>query len=378
MLALLVATACTGGTATDAPDADGDVDAPDAASEAPATYDDLLASIAAEGLPSDERAAWLAERAAEEGAVVLYGGGGDPELYEALEAAFETTYPDVDLSWLLIEPGEFEARVTAERSADRALYDVVLTSATLTARLIDPGFVAVHAGVLTPDDFPSAYVDDHTVGITLNPTVVPVDTSRFALEDAPRTFEDYLEPEHAGCVLPETPSWVVGLVAALGAEGAEAWFQGFLDNGGVMAGSGGTQVQRLVAGEIDCIVHAQASDVLELAADGAPLDFVQLEQGPATVTSVSLSSAAPHPHAAALLGLWLAGPEGARINLEVEGRIPVLPVGALAFERLEAWRDPSSDEARRTLPITSAIAREHSGTAADLLERYHTPNLLPG
>lgn len=375
VLGLLLATGCSAGTV--APDAAPDA-TPDAEASAPETYDALLAGIAAEGRTSDERSAWLAERAAEEGEVVLYGGGGDPELYEALELAFEAEHPDIDMSWLLIEPGEFEARVTAERAAERGLYDVVLTSATLTARLIDPGYVAMHAGVIAPDGFPEAYVDDHTVGITFNPTVVPVATERASLEDAPRTFDDYLQPEHAGCVLPDTPSWVVGLVAALGSEGAEAWFQGFLDNGGLMAGSGGTELQRLVAGEIDCLVHVQASDVLQLAADGAPVDFVQLEQGPATVTAVSLSSAPPHPHAAALLGLWLSGPEGARINLEIEGRIPVQPVGELAFERLEAWRDPASDEARRTLAITSAVARANAATAADLLERYHAPNVLPG
>lgn len=373
-LGLLLTSACGGETTSgSAPDA-----APEAEQQAPATYDALLVEIAAEGLASADRSAWLAERAADEGEVVLYGGGGDPELYEALELAFEAEYPDIDLAWLLIEPGEFEARVSSERAAERGLYDVVLTSATLTARLIDPGYVAVHAGVIAPDGFPEAYVDDHTVGITQNPTVVPVVTSRTSLEDAPQTLDDFLQPQHAGCSLPETPSWVVGLVAALGAEGAEAWFQGFLDNGGLMVTSGNEELQRLVAGETDCLVHAQAGDVLELAEAGAPIDFVQLEQGPATVTSVSLSSAPANPYGAALLGLWLSGPEGARINLEVARRIPVLPVGALAFERLEAWRDPASDEARRTLPITSAVARANSDTAVDLLERYHAPNVLPG
>jgi ABC-type Fe3+ transport system substrate-binding protein len=377
LVVVLAAAACGGAATNDtAPVAeDGSGVAEDAA---PETFDAFLASIASEGLGSEARAALLAERAVEEGAVVLYGGGGDPEQYEALEVGFEAAYPGIDLQWLLIEPGEFEARVTAERTADRGLYDVVLTSATVTSRLIDPGFVAVHAGVIVPDDFPADYVDDHTVGVTFNPTVVPVATSRSSLEDAPGTFDDYLAPEHAGCVLPETPSWVVGLVAELGADGAEAWFQGFLANDGIMASSGSSELQRLVAGDIDCLVHAQASDVLKLADAGAPIDFVLLERAPATVTAVSLSSAPPHPHAAALLGLWLSGGDSARILLEVAGRIPVQAVGSLPFERLEAWRDPTSDEARRTLPVSSALARAHAATAADLLERYHAPNLIPG
>lgn len=372
-LPALLLGACTSDRgSSDAPATDAAPSEP----EAPATAAEVLAAVAALDLPEDERLAYLAERAADEGALVLYTSS-EAELTEAWLDAFRAAFPDITVESVSLDNTDIVERVLAEDRAGRPLADVVRTTSPGLAAMLAQDLLAPHSGVSVPDDHPAAYVDPYAVTHRIGPVIIPV-LATDDLETAPSSWDDFLEPEHAGCVYSAAPSWVAALVAERGEDGAAEWFEGFLANGGVMADGNNAQVRRLLAGEIDCVVQANAHSVARLIEDdGAPLEMILPERTSATATAVAVHRDTARPHGAALLALWLAGPGGGQVIADF-GEVPVSPRVTTIAERLRPWLDPDSAEARRTTVIDLERSVSLEEAAFRLLERYYTPNLVAG
>lgn len=340
----------------------------------PATAAEVLAGIAELGLGEAELIAYLRERAASEGPVTLYTISGAEDTQAWVEV-FRTEFPEVDLRFVALGNDEVVERVTAEARAGRQVVDVIQSTAPPLAALINEGLLAPHSGALVPEGLPERYVGTHEVTHRIAPVVIP----RFAsvpAEDAPQGWDDFLEPEHAGCVFSVAPTWVTALVDERGEDGAAAWFEGFLANGGTMAQSSGAQLRRLLAGEIDCVVQSNAHTLRRLVVeDGAPLDWVIPTRSYATATSVAVHRDTPRTHAAALVALWLASPSGAQVIADL-GDLPTHPDVMLTDERLRPWLDPSSPESQRTAIIDMERSIEVEQIVFRLIETYVTPNLI--
>jgi ABC-type Fe3+ transport system substrate-binding protein len=205
----------------------------------------------------------------------------------------------------------------------------------------------------------------------VGPQVIPWFGRTASLQ--PRSWDEYLGPEYAGCVLSTAETWYVTLVAARGAAGAEAWLEAFFANGGVVGDRSTVDVRRLLAGEIDCLVFAPLRDLAGFAREGVEVGWFAPESTSAATYHAQVLASTSRPHAAALFVRWLAGPEGARLYAQA-GELPVSP-SAEPAEGLAPWVDASSEEFARLRIVPLDDVTDLQGVAADLFERWVTPRL---
>jgi ABC-type Fe3+ transport system substrate-binding protein len=336
--------------------------------------EDVVAELQALGLTSDEAIAYLRERAADEGTLVLYGSAGTTDLLEALAQAFTAEYPEVGLEFVQLRSQEFVDRIDAELAEGRYAFDVVRANYALMARLIDDDLLVPVDGIPLDESLNPVFISRIAVTDRMSPAVIPWGPAQLASGPRPTEWDDFLLPEHSGCVLPDNVSWAVGLIEHRGEAGAEAWFEGFLANGGIMGGSIRAEQLRLISGEIDCLVYGTAAPVMTLAIEGAPIDFHVPEQAWSLDFASGVMRWTARPHAALLWLIWQTGPGAARI-IAAEGDIPAFPGHRFDDDRrrLADWLDPASDATRRTLSLDLTTIRSEP-KAAELMLRYHTAN----
>jgi ABC-type Fe3+ transport system substrate-binding protein len=351
------------------------VDSPDEIAE-PRSVADIYATLAGAGLDDAELDALLYERALGEGPLVLYAHtGGIGEVLDAWATGFASAFPGLQIIHTSPSVSDFATQVLAEHRAGRPQADVVRSSATILSELRTQGLLVQHAGLLARSDVAGWTVTPTGVITRLNPSVIAWNTDRFSNRPGPRSWDDFLLPEHAGCGLIELPSWVVGMAGQRGLEATEDWFERFLANGGQMVVGGSAQLRRLVSGEIDCLVHSSLLSVTQLQTQGAPLAWHLPAESVATVFEFSVLATTQRPHAAALFVRWAAGEEGALIAARV-GDTPVHPAVPSPNPAVAPFTDPSSAEFAHILIIGQDEAERLEPQALELISRYHTPNVV--
>jgi ABC-type Fe3+ transport system substrate-binding protein len=345
-------------------------------SAAPPTVEEQYAKIAALGLSEEDLERYLYERALlEGGSLVMYGttGAEGLELTERWSEEFARRYPGLDLVFVIPTIADFTDRVLAEHRSGRPQADIVHRSVSVLAEIYRNGLLAEHYGVLAPLDVPEWSTTSVGVVNRVAPNVIPWRTDRNA-HAVPETWDDFLRSEFSGCVLPDSPTWFVGMVAARGVEGAEDWLERFLANGGQMALREGTQFNRLLSGEIECVVQVDAVSAETARFAGAPIDWSVPPEAAAVALNFSVLKTSPRPHSAALFIRWAVGLGGSRIAAEL-GSLSVHPMVELRLERMRPWQDPSSPEFRRTRIIGVEEAATLELAARELIERWHAPNV---
>jgi ABC-type Fe3+ transport system substrate-binding protein len=334
-----------------------------------------LAEVAALGLTDEERFALLADLARDEPTVTLYSSS-QREGSEAWIESFRRRFPDVEVEYVNMEPEDISPRLLAERDAGRRTADVVYTSTPALGDLHARGALAPHHDVIVPDGQSRTFIHPSANVTRLQVQAIGWSTQWRPAADGPRSYEDLLLPEFAGCVLTDSPTWVSLMVQRLGEAGMRAWFEAFLANGGVMAESASRQQRRLAIGEIDCVVLAREGALRTLVAEGAPLAWATPEPALAFTHGVALVEGSRSPFGAALLALWIALPEQVAALLEVSGGT-ALHAG-VAQVRDEPDAVVSEDLLRRSGVVVLDV--ESAGGLAtkafELLAEYHTPNLL--
>ena len=336
------------------------------------TVAQAYAQAVALGLADEDLDAYLYERALEEGGtLVMYHDPTGADIVDEWSRTFSDRYPGLSLTYVELDTDDFVERVVAEHRAGRPQADLVRRSVAALSRPRAEGMLVEHGGLLAAAGVPAWTVTPTGLIDRVSPTVLMWRTD-IPDRRPPTSWDDFLLPEHAGCVLPTSPSWVTGLVAARGEAAAEDWIRRFLANDGQVAVGSSAQVRRLVAGEIDCVVYGTAVRAEVLRADGAALDWAVPEDAPALVHQFSVLTTTPRPHAAALFIRWAGGPEGARIA-SAGGESVVHPDAEVPFERLRVWQDEDSPEFRRTRLIDLDEVAAAESAAVSLIERYLLP-----
>jgi ABC-type Fe3+ transport system substrate-binding protein len=371
--AVAVAVVVTGcGAQQEAPDVVGSVEPPEASPvNAPMTLDE----IAALGLSDEERMELLAGLAASEPIVTLYSSS-QREGSEAWVESFRRRFPDVAVQYVNMEPEDISPRLLAERAAGRRTADVVYTSTPGLGDLLARGALEQHHDVIVPDGQFRELVHPAVNTLRIQAQVIGWSTGWRSATDGPRSYEDLLLPEFSGCVLTDSPSWVSLMVQRLGEQGMRAWFQAFLDNGGVMAESASRQLRRLAVGEIDCQVLSRASAIRNLIDDGASLTWSTPEPTLAFSHGVALVEGSRSPYGAALLALWISQPEQVAALLGFSGGSALHPGVAEFLDDEEAVVTTDMLGRSGLVVLDVETAGDLARTAFSLLAEYHTPNLL--
>jgi len=133
--------------------------------------------------------------------------------------------------------------------------------------------------------------------------VTAYNTNLISPADAPRTFQDLLDPKWRGRVSIEADNanWLMEVVGMEGRESVETLFRDIAATNGLSVRRGHTLLVNMVAsGEVPIGINAYSDHVEQARERGAPVDLIYMPPSIAMPLSLAVFKDAPHPHAAVL------------------------------------------------------------------------------
>src|ERR1043166_6733606 len=273
-------------------------------------------------LPREEREKRLVAGAKTEGKAILYGNLSADHL-EKTKIDFERRYA-VKLDGY---------RASGERIANRVLTE--FRGGQFTADVIGPSNehvpTLIKAGVLGRYDSPERrfYLDSHKdrdgywTAYDYNVAVIAYNTRLVAPGDAPKKYEDFLDPKWKGgfAIDMDPDKALMGWLKLWGTEKTKRYLQAITKNDVVVRKGHTLLAQLLCAGEFKGALDLYVYRVADLKnARGCPVEISYPDPTPATPSPLGIAKKAPHPFAAALLTDYLLSEAAQKIFLDL-GRI---------------------------------------------------------
>ncbi len=265
-----------------------------------------------EKLSAENRQKVLIERARSEKEVTFYSS------LQAVDAdgyvkAFNKRYPFIKVNIFRISGQKQVLMIQTEFNAGKHGFDVTNASAA-------QAFGIKKTGALNPYQSPqrqyfsTAHKDKegYFTPTYIVPVVLGYNTNMVKRGEAPKRYEDLLEPKwKANMILDvEEFPWFAVLLKHYGREKGLDYMRRLARQEILMGRGRTTQAQLISAGERAIGIALNSSSVLEFKTRGAPLDWTVLDPYYAKPNMLMLARHAPHPHAAALLIDWTLSDEG--------------------------------------------------------------------
>jgi iron(III) transport system substrate-binding protein len=287
-----------------------------AQSHAPRTVRDIYMDESA------DREASLAAGAKKEGSVVLYSTLTVSDA-QALGAAFERKYGVKVMAWR--GGGEkIVQRAMTEARAGRYDADVfemngpqmeILYREKLLEEFRSPAFRDIPPAAFPPHRH---YVADRFAFY-----VMAFNTRLIKPDEAPRSYEDVLDPKWRGKIGLEATDavWFAAVVKAMGEERGLAYFHKLAAMKPDMRTGHILLAELVAAGEVPLTLTAYNNNVETLKKKGAPIEWRALQPAFGRPSSIGPARHPAHPHAAALFVDFVLSREGQEI-LEKANRVP--------------------------------------------------------
>ncbi len=277
-------------------------------------------------MPAAEREAALVEGARREGKVMIYSAMIEDQALRPMMAAFRAKYPFIDAQFLRVDTRELINRTLAEVRARAVTVDVVeggsISPALTRAGVVQPFHLPILASI--PQDVYDpkgmwAATRLSYFGLAYNTKLVRAD-------EAPRTYEDLLDPKWSGkmawAAASETGGAIMFLTAlrkTMGEEKGEAFIRKLADQKIINAtGSAREIVNKTMAGEFSISLGIFLHHPIISAQKGAPVAPLPLEPVYENASVMLLLKQAPHPHAAILLMDFLMSKKGQEVIRDAE------------------------------------------------------------
>jgi iron(III) transport system substrate-binding protein len=254
------------------------------------------------GYSGPDRMARLLEGAKKEGTLTLYTSVTVEDM-GALTAAFEEKYGVKVKVW----------RASAENVLQRAVIEA--RAGRFEADAFELGgreMESLHREkilqeVKTPalaELFPQAILPHgEWVGTRLNIFAFAYNTNLVKKDEAPKGYQDLLDPKWKGRlgIEAEDYDWLATLAAEMGEEKTTKMFREIVAKNGISVRKGHTLLTNFVAsGEVPMALTNYLYKADQLKNGGAPLDWFILPPAVARVNGAGVARRAPHPHAAVL------------------------------------------------------------------------------
>jgi iron(III) transport system substrate-binding protein len=264
----------------------------------------------------------LIEKAKEEGTVVLYTSI-NLDNAEPIAEAFEKKYGIKVVLWRAGSEKVLQ-RVVTEGQAGRFDVDVIETNGPELEAISREGltseFYSPYLADLPPEALPS---HKKWAADRFNFFVAAYNTDKIKPEEAPKTYEEILDPKWKGKIGLESGDveWFAAIVKTWGEEKGLDYFKE-LASMDLMVRKGHTLVTELVAsGEIPLALTVYNHKAEQLKKKGAPLEWMPIQPAIARPNGIAVAKNAPHPHAALLFTDFMLSPEGQEL-LNSLGRVP--------------------------------------------------------
>jgi iron(III) transport system substrate-binding protein len=252
------------------------------------------------------------EGAKKEGTVMLYTSMNVPDVNRLFEA-FRRKYPFISPKSYTTRSAALLQRIVIEAQAGRHSVDVIQANGYTVDIISKKGMTKKYA---SPESkaYPTKFRDPNGrwVATYIFCNVIGYNTKLLARAEAPRNYEDLLDPKWRGKMGLDDKQyiWFDGLLEAMGREKGLA-FMKKLANQEIQFRSGNALMANLLAtGEFAVLVNARPEQLDKLKHAGAPVAWAAPRPVTVNVLPIAIASQAPHPSAAALFTDYLLSAEG--------------------------------------------------------------------
>jgi iron(III) transport system substrate-binding protein len=264
----------------------------------------------------------LAERAKQEGSVVLYTSLAPTES-KPLADAFEKKYGVKVELWRALSDKVVQ-RVITEAQAKKNAVDVIETNGPEMEMLAREKLLGT---IQSPHvaDLPAEAIPPHRTWMPdrMNYFVVGYNTAKVQRSELPATYEGFLDPKWKGRIGLEATDteWMATLVKKWGEAKGMDYFRKLsamkpdVRKGHVLL------AELVAAGEVPVGLTMYNSNIESLKRKGAPIDFLPVQPVAARPQGIGVARNAPHPNAAQLFADFVLSPEGQKL-FESMGRVP--------------------------------------------------------
>ena len=279
------------------------------------------------------------EAAKKEGRVVWYTTLIVNQVVIPLKTAFEKKYPGVTLDYSRNDEGPTAIRLMNEAKAGRVQADV-FDGLTVNVPLKREGLLA-RIDVPNAADYPAEMKDaDGTWHALLLFVFGPgYNTTMVSKADAPKTYQDLLDPKWKGKMAwnPSSSAGAIGFVGnimmSMGPDKGMDYLKSLAKQNVVnVEASSRAILDQVIAGEYPMGLMMFNNHTVISARKGAPSDWSPLEPVPVAFDSLGIMKDAPHPNAARLLVEFLLSDEGQAVlkdadYLPANAKIPAIKAG---------------------------------------------------
>jgi len=287
-----------------------------------------------EKLPAAEREKKLVEGAKKEGEMVWYTNSGIENATRYIQA-FRKNYPFINANFWRSKTRQVTQRIVSEANAGRHLVDVIKPSTDLLPILLEKNLIGRYDTPLRaiyPAHAKSAFYTNMNYAFR----VFAFNPRKVHRQDAPKTWEDLLQPRWKGEILFDESSLeeVMALLATWGKEKTVNYLTKLSQQNLLIRVGRDTTTQMMMAGEAHLAVTTYAYNNESLRATNAPIDWVAEDLIPTLIYPLTVARNAPHPYAAALFYDYLISEEGQRL-IAREGRVVAHPKVEPIYPRMK-------------------------------------------
>ena len=275
-----------------------------------ATIDDALKNL--RSLPPAQRKAVLEENARKEGELVWYTSMSLTD-FPKIVGAFEKTVPYVKVRANRLSQSSVITKIDTEARAGLFAVDVVgsapvemweLKQKGHSVPYLSPELKAFPVGSYDPQGFWSSF--------EVTPIVLAFNTKLVAQDEAPRSYQDLLQPKWKGKMNmgSDEYAWYSVVLDGMGkAKGLEYMKALARQQLHIPGSSSIMRLQLMLAGESAITIAARGRRATEYKEKGAPIDYRLLDPYPAEPNALTLMRRSAHPHASILFIDWILSEE---------------------------------------------------------------------
>lgn len=290
-----------------------------------------LAAAVAAATPARAIDQALIDAAKKEGEVVWYTTVIVNQLVRPLSEAFEKKY-GIRVKHVRSNANDAALKILNEARAGRVQADVV-DGTSAAPPLKDAGLLAE----FVPDaakDLPDRYKDAQRQWVATHAYYLApgVNTGLVPMKDAPKTFEDLLDPKWRGKMAWNAststsggPGFVGNVLMTMGEQKGMDYLRQLAKQRIINIDASARQIlDQAIAGEFPIALQIFNHHTVISANKGAPVDWIRMEPVTGVLSVVSLTKAAPNPNAGKLLIEYMVSEEGQRL-FEKANYLPIHP-----------------------------------------------------
>jgi iron(III) transport system substrate-binding protein len=268
----------------------------------------------------------LIDGAKKEGALVWYMSASIEDA-QAILLAFNKKYPFLKTDFFRAGSARLFNRIMNEARAGKVLFDLVAVRGLETHQLVKAGLLQPY---VSPESaaYPAGFKDSkgYWVDYFDSYNVIGYNTQLVAREQAPKSWEDLLDPKWKGKIAldEENFSWYGAMTQKWGKEKTQRYMRA-LAKQDIQLRNGQTLIAQLMAAGEFSVAMVLAHRIEKMKEQGAPVEWVTtLDPVTVSLHPIGIAAKAPHPNAAKLFVDFILSKDGQQLLLSIE-RTPARP-----------------------------------------------------